>query len=146
MVLFQDSPGKSIQPIWVLARWSCPHHLQQPGFPMRKIGKGQRTTASLPFHSLCSPQRGTKPAGFHTVAADGWQLSEGPLMSSSSPGTGKESDFQSSQLWTDSWVQEEIGNFTVQPMMLPLNLGLGSWGTNRKKKMETLIDFRCFRG
>lgn len=104
------------------------------GFPVRKIGKGQRTTASLPLHSLCSSPRGTTAAGLHTVAAGGWQLSEETLVGSSSPEIGKESEFQSSQLWIDSWVQEEIGNFTVQPRMLPVNLGFGSWGTKREKK------------
>lgn len=116
------------------------------GFPMTKIGKGQRTSASLPLHPFCSSQRGTTAAGLHTVAAGGWQLSEEPLMGSSSPGIGEESEFQSSQLRIDSWVQEEIGNFTVQPVMLPVSLGFGSQGTKREKKMETLIDFRCFRG
>lgn len=108
-------------------------------FPWGKYAKDRRQ--QHPFHSipLCFSAKGHTAARLHAAAAGGWWLLLEPL-----------SGFLTSRDWGGVWVslctslnwQLNAGRnqaLAVQPMMLRVNLGFGSWGTKRKKWKRWLI-------
>lgn len=98
-------------------------------FPWGKTRKGQKTTASLPLYPGVLLSKGAHSCQA-SCSSCRWVMAG--FGAPSSPGMGRESEFHPALLWIGSWVREETRHLTVQPMMLRVDLGFGSWGTKRK--------------